>query len=212
MKKTLILGAGGHAKVVADVMQLTGVSVDGFVTPNLDVGNYFLNATIINDDDVLRWKPDEVNLLNGIGSLPYSMLRWRIAEKMRRHGYRFGQVVHPSSIVARDVTVNEGGQVMAGAVIQPGSSIGRDTIINTGTSIDHDCVIGDQCHIAPGVSCSGGVKIGDDCHIGTGAVITQGVTIGNGCVVAAGSVVYRDLSDHSRLIQHRQARIDTNHA
>ena len=208
IRKTLVLGAGGHAKVVAEVLHLTGVVIDGFVTPDMKVGSDFFHATIIGcDDDVLESRSDEIMLFNGIGSLPNNTLRWRVAEKMRGYGYTFGNVAHPSSTVAQDVIVDEGVQVMAGAVIQPDTSIGRDTIINTGALIDHDCMIGEQCHIAPGVSCSGGVVIGDGCHIGTGAVITQGVTVGSGCVIAAGSVVYRDLSDYSRLIQHREAEV-----
>jgi len=209
----LVLGAGGHAKVVAEVLRLTGMIVDGFVTPDKEVGSEFFSSTIIGTDDVvMQWKSDELNLFNGIGSLPNSNLRWIIAEKMRENGYIFGKIVHPSSIVAQDVTVDEGVQVMANAVIQPGTSIGQDSIINTGSSVDHDCLIGKQCHLAPGVTCSGGVQIGDGCHIGTGTVITQGVKIGMGSIVAAGSVVFRDLSDYSRLIQRKEIGGNTNHA
>lgn len=209
MKKTLVLGAGGHATVVAEVLHCLDRSVDGFVTPDFEKGSDFFHSTIIGDDeDILQWQPNQVNLYNGIGSLPSNALRWRVAKKMRRHGYTFNKIVHPSAIIAKSVSFEEGVQVMAGVVIQPETTIGQDSIINTSASIDHDCVIGKKCHIAPSVACSGGVEIGDGTHIGTGAVITQGVKIGLGCVVAAGSVVYRDLEDGATLIQRKTIRTE----
>ena len=207
MKKTLVLGAGGHAKVVAEVLRCLDRPVDGFVSPDYEKGSDFFHSSIIGDDgDVLQWQSEQISLYNGIGSLPSNTLRWRVANKMRKHGYTFNRIVHPSAIVAKDVSLEEGVQVMAGVVIQPETTIGQDSIINTSASIDHDCVIGKKCHIAPSVACSGGVEIGDGTHIGTGAVITQGVKIGIGCVVAAGSVVYRDLEDFTDLIQRRSIR------
>ena len=209
MKKTLVLGAGGHAKVVAEVLRCLERPVDGFVTPGFERGSDFFHSIIIgNDEDVLQWQPDQINLYNGIGSLPGNTLRWRIAKKMRKHGYTFSKIVHPSAVVAKGVSLEDGVQVMAGVVIQPETTIGQDSIINTSASIDHDCVIGKKCHIAPSVACSGGVEIGDGTHVGTGAVITQGVKIGKGCVVAAGSVVYRDLEDFTDLIQRRSIRME----
>ena len=205
-KPVIILGAGGHAKTVADVLLQLNWNIIGFVSPENNGASDYRGIHVIGDDEVLSsYSPDNVVLVNGIGTLPNKHLRWNLAAKMRHAGYKFNKVVHPSAIISSDVELDEGVHVMAGAVIQPGTKIGRDSIINTGACIDHDCTIGLECHIAPGVTISGGCCVGEKTHIGTGTVIIQNISIGNECVIAAGSVIYKNIESNSTFIQPKQS-------
>jgi len=202
----LILGAGGHAKVLIDTFRLNQQEIIGVVTPDLDSGSVFEGLNVIGDDDVVyKYDPVEILLINGLGALPSNRQRWHLSDLMRRKGFRFKNVIHPNSIIASDVLFAEGVQLMAGTIIQPGCKIGQDSIINTGAQIEHDTSIGDQCHIAPGVTLSGEVQIGDNVHIGTGAQVIQGIKIGEGSVIAAGTTVYKDIP--SGVMVRQQGRI-----
>jgi sugar O-acyltransferase (sialic acid O-acetyltransferase NeuD family) len=147
------------------------------------------------DDIVNKFSHSEIQLVNGLGSIGIPSKRQHLYEKFKGMGYTFATTVHPSAVVASDVILGEGSQIMAGAVIQPGCVIGINGVINTRSSIDHDCTIDDHVHIAPGVTLSGGVSVASCSHIGTGATVIQGVVIGRGCLVAAGAVVTKDIAD-----------------
>ena len=190
----ILLGAGGHAKVLLDVLQLVGRNVLGLVTPDIEKGSKHLGLEVLGDDEQLkRYNPSEIDIVNGIGSLPFQKLRWQVSDKIRSWGFSLSKVIHPSAIISADISLDEGVQVMAGCLIQAGTKIGCDSIINTGAILDHDCRVGAGCHIAPGVTCSGGVFINEGCHIGTGAVITQSLTIERGAVIAAGTTIYKNV-------------------
>ncbi len=191
----IILGAGGHAKVLIDALLSASAVIAGIVTPDLTLaGTNILGVPVLGGDDVVNeYPPSEIQLVNGLGSVGLPANRQQLFEKFEGMGYKFSTVVHPSAVIASDVVLGEGVQVMAGVVIQPGCRIGINSIINTRASVDHDCAIGDHVHIAPGVTMSGGVKIGMGSHIGTGATVIQGLSIGNGCLVAAGAVVTNNI-------------------
>jgi len=202
----LILGAGGHAKVLLEVLSQERHKIIGVVTPHLDSGTDYLGLAVIGSDEVVfEYGTQEVLLINGIGSLPGKHHRWRLSDLMRKKGFRFDSVIHPNSIIASDVLFAEGVQLMAGTIIQPGCEIGQDSIINTGAQIEHDTIIGNKCHIAPGVTLSGEVQIGDNVHVGTGAQVIQGIKIGEGSVIAAGTTVYKDVP--SGVMVRQQASI-----
>ena len=193
----IILGAGGHAKVLIDALLLSSAVIAGVVDPDLAlVGTTILGVPVLGGDDVINeFPPSEIKLVNGLGSVGLPVKRQQLYERFKDLGYKFATVVHPSAVVASDVVLGEGAQVMAGAVIQPGCRIGINSIINTRASVDHDSIVGEHAHVAPGVTMSGGVKIGMGSHIGTGATLIQGKSIGRGCLVAAGAVVTKDIAD-----------------
>jgi UDP-perosamine 4-acetyltransferase len=167
--------------------------------------NQFCGIEILGDDDsLLERPPEEVVLANGIGAMPGSELRMILHQRMIDKGYGFTTVIHPSAIVAADVEIAKGAQLMAGTVIQPGVRIGSSCIINTGVTVDHDCNIHSHCHLAPGVTLSGSVEVNQGTHIGTGASVIQGIVIGQNCVIAAGSIIYSDVSDNTRHIQSHE--------
>lgn len=195
----IVIGAGGHGRVVADAILMSGHIVLGFLEANPCLhGRTLDDARVLGGDDMLSEYPSEkVKLANGIGSTLSTSARRIVYERLKHGGYRFETVCHPSAVIAKSVEIASGGQIMAGAVIQPGAIVGENTIINTGALVDHDCIIGAHCHIAPGVVLSGDVHVGDDCHIGTGASIIQGIEIGAGSLVAAGAVVIQNVPSHA---------------
>jgi sugar O-acyltransferase (sialic acid O-acetyltransferase NeuD family) len=193
----IILGAGGHAKVLIDALRLQSIEILGIVeADSTSKGHVLMGVPIVgNDDDVMNFSSNHIRLVNGIGSTRVGSIRRYIFESFKDKGYQFQNVIHPSAIIAGDVELSEGVQVMAGAVIQTGCKVGANSIINTRASVDHDCLIGKHVHIAPGATLSGGVIVGGDSHVGSCAVIIQGLQVGSRCLVAAGAVVIRHVPD-----------------
>lgn len=201
----IVIGAGGHSKVLIDVLNRLDLNIEGLTDPTLDCGDIYCGIPVIGDDsEILKYKPDEVLLVNAIGSLPGKNHRFILSTKFRSLGYRFATIVDNASFVSSNVVLGEGVQILAGVVVQPGCHIGNDTILNTNSSVDHDCIIGDYCHIAPGVTLSGGITIGNSTHIGTGACVIQNIHIGFNSVIGAGCVVYKNLKDEIILKQSVQ--------
>jgi sugar O-acyltransferase (sialic acid O-acetyltransferase NeuD family) len=195
----IVLGGGGHAKVLIDILKLKSVPVIGITVPQEQTG--IIGVPVIGDDDeVFRFSPDSVRLVNGIGSAGNPERRIRLFETFKKAGYRFMTVIHPFSYVSQDAVIGEGTQVMAGAVIQPGTNIGCNCIVNTKASVDHDCRIGDHVHVAPGATICGGVTIGTGTHIGAGATVIQSKRLGERCMVGAGALVNRDVRDTATVI------------
>ena len=193
----IILGSGGHAKVLIDVLRIRDIKVVGITSIELQDINKKLNGinVIGNDEAIFRYSPESVHLVNGIGYTGKTEKRRELFDFFKGKGYSFAGVIHPSAVVSLDVQMDEGVQVMAGAVIQTGSKIKKNTIINTKVSVDHDCVIGSHVHLAPGVTISGGVQVADDVHIGAGATIIQEIRIGKKCSIGAGSLVLNNVKD-----------------
>lgn len=195
------MGAGGHARVLAECFKKNNFPVAGFLEINVDLTKkqllgipILLEPTILNKNAM-----DKIALVNGIGSTHLPLLRQKKFEQFKQFGYEFLSAIHPTSYFSEDVVLNEGVQLLANSVVLIGTHIGSNCIINTSASIDHDCEIGDHVHIAPGCVLSGNVKIGYGSHIGTGAKVIQGITIGKNVLVAAGAVVIRDVPDHTRV-------------
>ncbi len=195
----IILGAGGHAKVIINTLLVLGANILGITDPDPRThGKKVLDTLVLGGDDCLSDHPvGSVGLVNGVGSTGQIVARRKLYNRFKEMGYEFANVIHPSAVLAPDVVLDEAVQVMAGTVIQPGAFIGKNTIINTRASIDHDCVIGNHSHIAPGATLSGGISVGEAVHVGVGATIIQGIKIGAESTVAAGSLVLRDVTEAS---------------
>jgi sugar O-acyltransferase (sialic acid O-acetyltransferase NeuD family) len=194
-KPTYLLGAGGHASVLVDMLKENGIDISFICSPDIDSSRKVLaDIPILNDENVLLHKNTaELVLVNGIGSLPCDTLRNKIFNKFSEQGFLFKQVISKHAVVSLFATLGHGVQVMPGAIVQAGAIIGDNTIINTGAIIEHDCVIGKHNHIAPGVTLSGHVSTGNNVHIGSGATIIQNISIGTGTVIAAGAIVTKHI-------------------
>lgn len=194
-KPIYILGAGGHASVLVDMLKENGIDISFICSPDIDSSRNVLSGIpVLNDENVLfQENPDDLVLVNGIGSLPDDTLRKKIFTKFSELGFLFKNVISKHAVVSSFATLGHGVQVMPGAIVQAGAVIGDNTIINTGAIIEHDCIIGKHNHIAPGVTLSGHVITGDNVHIGSGATVIQNISIGKGAVIAAGAIVTKKI-------------------
>jgi sugar O-acyltransferase (sialic acid O-acetyltransferase NeuD family) len=204
MKKVpvIVLGAGGHAKVLIDILRMQSYEIIGVTVPRENLaGETFQGVKIIGSDEkILKYPANEIYLVNGIGSIEKTDKRKKLFEQFKSKGYSFAKVIHSSAVIAAGVELDEGVQIMAGAIIQPGSQIHSNSIVNTKASIDHDCYIGPHVHLAPGVTLSGDVKVGEGAHIGTGATVIQGILIGKNSLIAAGALVNKDVAEGAKMI------------
>jgi sugar O-acyltransferase (sialic acid O-acetyltransferase NeuD family) len=193
--KLIMIGAGGHARVVAEALKAEGRVLAGFVTPDAESGSGVMQdiQRIGSDEDLLVFGPADVLLVNGIGSAGRPLARRSAFERFKAAGFAFTGVVHPSAIIASDVIMGEGAQVMAAAVLQPGVRLGRNALINTGAIVDHDTNIFDHAHVATGARLAGTVTLGEGAHVGAGASVINNVRIGAGAIVGVGAVVLRDV-------------------
>lgn len=188
----VLLGAGGHARVLVDALNRTGKILSGVYLPaGANKATWIEEIASITSDAMLqqRFPPETSRLILGIGAVGDNRKRKQLFIHYRSLGYRFSSVYHPHHCRADDVQLGEGCQVMAGAILQTATSVEDNVIINTGARIDHECLIESHAHIAPGAVLSGAVHVGCGAHIGTGAVIIQGIQIGAGALVAAGATV-----------------------
>jgi sugar O-acyltransferase (sialic acid O-acetyltransferase NeuD family) len=188
MSVTYIIGAGGHGKVVGDALLAAGHEVAGFLDADLSkVGKKIFGIDVLEQDELLKSiDPNVVELANGIGDLT---VRRALYDRLSDVGFIFKTVIHPSAIIARDVSIGQGSQVMAGCVIQTGVQVAENALINTCCSVDHDSIIGASAFLGPGVTLCGNVSVGLGAHIGTGATVLEKVSIGDHSVVGGGSTV-----------------------
>lgn len=203
-KELFLFGSGGHAKVVVATLREIGEKFSGFVLSDIDTKKNIESQKYLTESEFFEnYDLNSTSIINCIGSMPMSSKRMEVSNKLRELGYEIRNCIHPSAYLSDDIIISNGVHIMAGVIIQPSTKIGRDTIINTKVSIDHDCSIGDNCHIAPGSTLSGSVNIGDNCHIGTGAVISNNIAIGSNSIIAAGSVVFKDIPPGTKFIQKK---------
>ena len=200
-KPVLVLGAGGHAVVVIDILRQLNCTVLGVVAKEQPkVQPVFEGLTwYSSDDDVLTFDKDSLLLVNAIGSLPGQDTRFKVHQKFKQEGYNFMTVVSPKAIVSDFASLAEGVHLMPGCIVNANAFIGEGTIINSGAIVEHDCLIGKHNHVAPGAVLSGTVHTGDYVHIATGAMVIQGIQIGERALVGAGSTVTKNLECNKTL-------------
>ena len=173
-KKLYIVGAGGHGKVISQALVASKRTITAFLDEDNDKqGKTLMNIPILDlKATLLTRKPTNTELANGIG---LGSKRKQQFNNLKRRRFKFISLSHPSSIIANDVMMEPGVQIMAGAVLQPGTMIGPNVVLNTGCRVDHDCNIEAHSFIAPGVVICGNVKIGVSTHIGAGATIIENI-------------------------------------
>lgn len=196
MNKIVVIGGGGHAKVLISILKKCSYEVVGY-TDDYDRGS-ILGVSYLGKDSVLEEIGKESRVSHavvGIGKVDCSDTRLRIQEAIERWGVTFPVITSPRASVNEDVVLGEGTVVFDGAVINSGARIGRACIINTNSTVEHDCRVGDDVHIGPGAAISGGVEIGRHCMIGVGASIRHGVTIASRSLIGAGATVSRNIQD-----------------
>lgn len=194
----ILIGSGRHAHALLGLARECGLHSFSCVSPSPPERNQLTNLPWLGSDDILEQTDTQnVRLFNGIGSTGSTSLRQKLFIKSRQLGFKFGSLVHPTTIAAQDVKFPDGTQIFPGVIIQAGVKISENVILNTGCIIEHDCEIGSHTHIAPGAVLSGGVKVGSGVHLGAGSVIKQGVQIGYNAVIGLGAVVLCDIPDNN---------------
>ena len=192
------MGAGGHAKVIADaILASSHQSIFGFF-----------------DDDDSLWKSEIFGIpvlgpirgwqnhvmdacVIGIGR---NAVRRSLYDQIKTAGAKFATVVHPRAVIGRGVTIGDGVVVFANVVVNADTTIGPNCILNTACSVDHDCSVGAHSHLAPGVVVAGEVRIGEQAFIGAGAKIIPQIRVGDRSVVGAGAVVIRDVAAAAKVV------------
>ncbi len=196
MRKIIVYGASGHAKVLLDILErMSEYEIGGLIDDNPELaGQQVFGYRVLGGQEILS----EVKALGveacivGIGD---NTIRGALANRLVEHGLDLISAIHPSACISRDVHMGPGCAMMANAVVNADSLLGANVIVNTGATVDHDNVIGDCVHISPGVHLAGGVVVGAYSHLGTGVVVIPNISIGENVSVAAGSVVTKDLPD-----------------
>ena len=192
----IVIGGGGHAKVVIDALLRGEHKVVGVLEKDsAHVGKQICGIPVIGTDDdlPLLFAQGVRYAVIGIGHLGHGVFRNQIALHLHNHGFQLATVIHPSAIISSDVQIGAGTVVCAGAVINPGVNIGENCIINTCAVVEHDVKVGNNVHIAPNAAISGGTIIGDNVFIGMGSNIIQGLHLYDECIVGACSVVIQDV-------------------
>ncbi len=190
----VLIGGGGHAKVVLDAARASGWNIAGFLDDAPDAA--LAREGLPRLGALGEWTRCEARC-RFISALGDNSRRARAAVPIIECcPDRLALVAHPTAIISRlDVTLGRGVFISAGAIINPGASIGDGAIINSGAIIEHDCRIGPWAHVAPGAALGGSVEVGESALLGLGCRILPGRRIGARAVVGAGAVVCRDVPD-----------------
>lgn len=196
----IIIGAGGHARVLAEIAKLSAqYLLIGFTDPEPELkGQKIMNSPVLGTDEILpelRAQGVETAII-GVGSVGHNGTRMSLFEKVLEIGFCPAVLVHPTAVISSAVRMGRGIAVMANAVVNPGAMLGDNVIVNSGVIIEHGCIIGEHVHIASGARLASGVQVGSGSHIGVGASVIQSINIGRGSIIGAGSVVVRDIPDY----------------
>lgn len=187
-KKVVIIGAGGHGRVVADTVEACGDTVVGFLDDDLDKKGKLNIIGKVTDAE--KYLDGETELFAAIGNC-------RVREKIMNglEGASWYTAIHPSAVISPSAVIGKGTCVMAGAVINSGAVIGKGCIVNTCASVDHDDVIGDFVHIACGANIAGTVTVGDRTWVGIGSSISNNLSLCGDLMIGAGAVVVKDITE-----------------
>lgn len=193
MNRLIIVGAGGHGKVIADNALKNGYTNICFVDDNAT--EECMGFPIIGTSaDLEKLNDGNTDFVIGIGN---NATRKAVAQK---NNVNWVTLIHPSAQIAMNVSVGKGTVVMAGVVINVCATVGEHCIINTGAVVEHDNVIEDFVHISPAVKLGGTVHVGELTHIGIGVTVSNNIDICDHCIVGAGAVIIKNISDSGTYI------------
>ncbi len=198
MKRCIIIGASGHAKVVTDIFEKQGLyQIVGFIDAKKMSGDSFMGYPILGTEELLPElisKETDCFLFIAIGdNFVRSQVRNRISEK--NPDVKFATAIHPSAQIGKDVSIGEGTVIMAGAIINPCTKIGNFVILNTRSSVDHDNQIEDYSSLAPNATTGGNVTIGSFSALSISATVKHGVKVGMHTIIGGSAFVNKHLPD-----------------
>ena len=208
MKKSkrncIILGGGGHARVLIDALQFDeNVVILGILDPDPELeGKEILGIHVLGSDNLLPHLIQKglTHFLVGVGTVGDDSLRYRLYLYGLTSGLEPQSVKHPSAVISKWAKLGRGYQIMAQSIVNAGVTIGENVILNSGAIVEHDCILGNHIHIATGAHLASTVTVGDHVHIGVGASIRQCISIGKGAVVGGGAMVVNDVSPRTIVV------------
>jgi sugar O-acyltransferase (sialic acid O-acetyltransferase NeuD family) len=197
MSDLIVVGGGGHAKVVISIISKLGCYRLLGYTDLKDRGK-LLDVPFLGSDEVLKSssvKSPKPDLVLGLGQVGLGDLRRELWERLRPYAMNFPPLVSPDATVNEAVSIADSAVVCDGAVVNAGAHLGCGAIVNTNSTIEHDVVLEEWVHVGPGATICGDTLVGERSMIGAGAVVIEGIKIIAGCLVGAGATVTRDLND-----------------
>ena len=198
----VLFGVGGHARVVAEVVNLEGkYNVVGLVSDRSVSSSFLAPSEVVGTNSELANIIVRFEVQGAIVALGEARARERLGLLAGEHDIMLVKSIHPKAIISSETTIGEGSVVTAGAVVNSGTSIGAGCIINTLSSVDHDCKLGDFVHVCPGAVITGTVTIGNRTWVGAGAVIVDHIDIGRDVFIEAGARVIEDIPDSHRVLR-----------
>ncbi|MFV8345406.1 acetyltransferase [Flavobacterium sp. ZB4P13] len=195
-----LYGVGGHAKVIAEILESMGKTINGLFDDNQHVkelkGMKVEKGIRVSDKNTFPVLESPV-----IISIGNNNERAEIADLLANSfDVKFGKAIHSTSIISPSASIAEGVMILHGSIIQAETIIGKHVLVNTAASIDHENVIGDYAHVSPHATLCGRVHVGEGTHIGAGAVVLPNIKIGKWCKIGAGAVVISDIPDFSTAV------------
>ncbi len=198
-KNIIIIGAGGHARVVIDTAEQLNFQIKGIIDIDFKKQDErILDYPVLGDFSVLqKFDPVNTTTIVAVGDTEKRAHYFHLLVKL---GFSLETLIHPTAIVSKHAKIGKGVFVNVAAIINPAAIIKDNVIINTGAIIDHETEIGEHCHIGPGVKIAGRVKIGHHSFIGIGTTIIDRITIGENVIIGAGTVVINNIQPHSTVV------------
>lgn len=198
-EKVIIVGDGGHAKIVIDILrEMNQYDLLG-VTSKQTNKSEFYGLPVLGNDEILDHYSEKgiKNIALGIGGFKNNELRTLIYKKLFKKGFNIINAIHPKSVIAKSVIIGKGVVVFAGVILNPEVKLGNNVIVATGSTIDHETIIEDHCLISAGVTIGANNRIGQGTLCALGSKVISAVTIGEKSLIAAGAVVVSDLPSNS---------------
>jgi sugar O-acyltransferase (sialic acid O-acetyltransferase NeuD family) len=188
-----LYGAGGHAKVIIEILEKKNIFISGLIDVNPDIKKVlgYPVSEVLSDTLSLN---GEVEIIIAIGN---NVVRKKIAEKTN---HMFATAIHTSANISVNALIGKGSVIMAGVTANSGVVVGSHNILNSNCCIDHDCILEDYVHISPNAALAGNVTVGEGTHVGIGACIIPGIKIGKWAIIGAGTVVIKDIPDYAVVV------------
>ena len=198
MDKIILIGAGGHAKSVAEVINYASSPyiIDGLIDLTAPDDKYWDNIDYLGNDETVTDISGE-NAHVSVGMIKDLKIRERIYTSYKQKGVVFPVIQSKYAFVSTDSEIGEGSIIMHQAFVNVGASIGVNCIFNTKSTVEHDVKIGNHCHTGPGSTINADCTIGNNVFISSNATINRGVKIGDNCIIGAGSVITKDVEPNS---------------
>lgn len=193
MRKLVIIGAGGHGKVVLEIAKTMVIYDEIVFLDDKNVGKYVMNQLIVGQVSSYRAMDTQgIELIVAIGD---NNTRLTLLEEIMNKGYIVPILKHPSAVVSQSATVGRGTVIMPNAIINAQAHIGQGVIVNTGAIVEHDCKVADGVHLSPRSTLGGGVSIGEKTWLGIGAMVKHQLTIEKDITIGMGAVVTKSIKE-----------------